>query len=227
VALSIQFQPLMNRHSQKAAVYGKGLERINELVILNLVVKEPESLVYNPDNDGPLKEGQLTQLDPNDPITYITYAHFPPPLPLDKLVLLNELQQRMSMGLESKEGALRELGEEFPEEKLQEIRSELMADAEAEGALNLLKVQINKQIMDLTGMMAGPDGSATPMDPMMLGDGDVLGDGQIGPEEKGAAAQEVAMQNEMAEQSIRETLVKEAYGSNIPQRRIVPESPEN
>lgn len=131
------------------------------------------------------------------------------------------------MGLESKEGALRELGEEFPEEKLQEIRSELMADAEAEGALNLLKVQINKQIMDLTGMMAGPDGSATPMDPMMLGDGDVLGDGQIGPEEKGTAAQEVAMQNEMAEQSIRETLVKEAYGSNIPQRRVVPESPEN
>jgi hypothetical protein len=227
VALSIQFQPLMNRHSQKVAVYGKGLERINELVILNLVVKEPESLIYNPDNDGPLKEGQLTQLDPNDPLTYITYAHFPPPLPLDKLVLLNELQQKMSMGLESKEGALRALGEEFPEEKLQEIRSELMADAEAEGALNLLKVQINKQIIDLTGMMAGPDGSATPMDPMMLGDGDVLGDGQVGPAGKDPAAQAIAQQNDMAEQSIRETLVKEAYGSNIPQRRVVKNAEEN
>jgi hypothetical protein len=227
VALSIQFQPLMNRHSQKVSVYGKGLERINELVILNLVVKEPESLVYNPENDGPLKEGQLTELDPNDPLTYITYSHFPPPLPLDKLVLLNELQQRMAMGLESKEGALRQLGEEFPEEKLQEIRAELMADAEADGALNLLKVQINKQIMDLTGMMAGPDGSATPMDPMMLGDGDVLGDGQVGPQGKDPAAEQVAMQNDIAEQEIRETLVKEAYGSNIPQRRVVKNADEN
>jgi hypothetical protein len=219
VALSIQFQPLMNRHSQKVAVYGKGLERINELVMLNLVVKEPETLTYDPNSDGPIKEGQLTQLDPNDPITYVTYAHFPPPLPLDKLVLLNELSQKMSMGLESKEGALRQLGEEFPEEKLQEIRAELMADAEADGALNLLKVQINKQIMDLTGMMAGPDGSATPMDPMMLGDGDVLGDGQIGPQGQDPAAAQIQQQNDMAEQQIRETLVAEAYGTNLPQRR--------
>jgi hypothetical protein len=123
------------------------------------------------------------------------------------------------MGLESKEGALRALGEEFPEEKLQEIRVELMADAEAEGALNLLKVQINKQIMDMTGMMAGPDGSATPIDPMMMGDGDVLGDGQLGPAGKDPAAGEVEQQNMMAEQQIRETLVSEAYGTNLPSRR--------
>ena len=219
VALSILFQPLMNRHSQKVAVYGKGLEKINELVLLNLAVKEPETFTYNPNSDGPIKEGQLTQLDPNDPITYVTYAHFPPPLPLDKLVLINELSQKMSMGLESKEGALRALGEEFPEEKLVEIRAELMADAEAEGALNLLKVQINKQIMDLTGMMAGPDGSATPIDPMMLGDGDVLGDGQVGPQGADPAANQVEAESQMAEQQIRETLVSEAYGTNLPQRR--------
>jgi len=227
VALSIQFQPLMNRHTQKVSQYGRGLERINELVILQLAVKEPQALMYDPENDGPIKEGQLPQLDPNDPLTYITYAHFPPPLPLDKLVLLNELSQKMSMGLESKEGALRQLGEEFPEEKLQEIRAELMADAEAEGALNLLKVQINKQIMDLTGMMAGPDGSATPIDPMLLGDGDTLGDGQIGPQGEDPAAGEIAQQSAMAEQDIRETLVKEAYGSNVPQRRVVKNSDDN
>ena len=227
VALSILFQPLMNRHTQKVAQYGRGLERINELVMLNLVVKEPESLVYDPNNDGPLKDGQLTQLDPNDPLTYISYAHFPPPLPLDKLVMLNELSQKMSMGLESKEGALRQLGEEFPEEKLQEIRAELMADAEAEGALNLLKVQINKQIMDMTGMMAGPDGSATPIDPMMMGDGDVLGDGQIGPQGTDPGAGDVEMQNMQAEQQIRETLVQEAYGTNVPQRRAVKNAEDN
>ena len=227
VALSIQFQPLMNRWSQKTAVYGRGLERINELVILNLAVKEPETLIYNPESDGPIKDGQLPQLDPNDPITYVTYSHFPPPLPLDKLVLLNELQQKIAMGLESKEGALRALGEEFPEEKLVEIRQELMADAEADGALNLLKVQINKQIMDLTGMMAGPDGSATPMDPVMLGDGDVLGDGQVGPQGQDPQAQQIAMDNASAEQQIRETLVTEAYGTTGATRQVVGKADDN
>ena len=224
VALSIQFQPLMNRWTQKTAQYGKGLERINELVMLNLAVKEPETFMYDPETDGPIKEGQLTQLDPNDPITYISYAHFPPPLPLDKLVLLNELSQKMSMGLESKEGALRALGEEFPEEKMQEIRDELMREAQAEGALNLIKVQVQKQIMDMTGFMAGPDGTATPIDPMMMGDGDTLGDGQVGPQGSGAdeaGNQQSAMQNLEAEDAIRNTLVTEAYGTKTPSRRLV------
>jgi hypothetical protein len=225
VALSIQFQPLMNRHSQKIAVYGKGLERINELVMLNLVIKEPESLVYNPDEDGPINEQQqLTQLDPNDPITYLSYAHFPPPLPLDKIVLLNELAQKMSMGLESKEGALRALGEEFPEEKLQEVRAELISDAESEGALNLVKAQISKQLMDITGMMVGPDGTATPMDPMMMGNGDVMGDGQLGAQNPAGVSPEDMMVQEQvlaAEASIKQTLIQEAYGAQTPARRTV------
>jgi hypothetical protein len=224
VALSIQYQPLMNRWSQKKAQYGKGLEKINELILLNLAVKEPESLKYNPDEDGPIKEGQLPQLDPNDPLMYITYAHFPPPLPLDKLVLLNELQQKMSMGLESKEGALRALGEEFPEEKLEEIRKELIEDAEADGALNLIKIQIQKQIMDMTGMMPGPDGTATPMDPMMMGDGDVLGDGVLGPNDPKKPSpegqQEVGMEMQ-GEMEIRQELLKDAYGTQLPSRRTV------
>jgi hypothetical protein len=214
----------MNRYSQKKAQYGKGLERINELILLNLVVKEPQSLIYDPNQDGPIKEGQLPQLDPNDPITYITYAHFPQPLPLDKLVLLNELQQKMSMGLESKEGALRALGEEFPEEKLEEIRMELIEDAQADGALNLIKIQVQKQIMDMTGMMPGPDGTATPMDPMMMGDGDILGDGILGPTDPQnptpQGQQEVGMELQ-GEQKIRQDLVQDAYGTQLPSRRTV------
>ena len=224
VALSIQFQPLMNRWTQKTAQYGKGLEQINEIIILTLAVKEPDSLVWNPDVDAPLEEGQLDQIDVNDPVSFITFTHFPPPLPLDKIVLLNELQQKMSMGLESKEGALRALGEEFPMEKLQEIRKELQQDAMAEGALNLVKVQIQKQIMDMTGFMAGPDGTATPMDPMMMGDGDVLGDGQIGPQGSGedaGADQAVAQANFNAETTIRDTLVNDAYGDAPPVKRTV------
>ena len=223
VALSIQFQPLMNRWTQKSAQYGKGLERINELIMLNLAIKEPETFTYDPEQDGPLKEGQLPQLDPNDPISYLSYAHFPPPLPLDKLVLLNELSQKMSMGLESKEGALRALGEEFPEEKLEEIRKELQADALAEGSLNLVKAQVTKQLMDMTGMMVGPDGTATPMDPMMMGNGDVLGDGELGPQQpEQTPDQQMAAQQSMEQEAeIRNTLVTEAYGTTIPARRTV------
>jgi hypothetical protein len=226
VALSIQFQPLMNRYSQKVAQYGKGIEKINELALRTLFLKEPETMVYNPEVDGPIKEGQLPVLDPNDPISYMNYAHFPQPLPLDKLIALNEIQTKLGMGLESKEGALRTLGEEFPEEKLQEIRAELIADAEADGALQLVKIQIQKQIMDMTGMMPGPDGnSAIPMQPTQLGDGDVMGDGMMGaPSEENPmndASQQTEGIEKQAEAEIRNKLVTDAYGTKIPQRRNV------
>ena len=223
VALSIQYQPLMNRWSQKTAQYGTGIQKINELIMLNLAVKEPETFIYDPAVDGPVKAGQLTQLDPNDPITYESYVHFPPPLPLDQLVLLNELQQKMSMGLESKEGALRALGEEFPEEKLVEIRSELIEDAKSEGALNLVQMQIQKQIMDLTGMMVGPDGSGMPVAPSVDPSGDVSGDGILGaPTPENASNplnEQIAAMTAQSEAAIREDLVTEAYGTKIPPRR--------
>ena len=226
VALSIQYQPLMNRWSQKVAQYGTGLERINALVILHLALKEPDSLKYNPDEDGPIKDTQMTQLDPNDPLTYQSYVQFPPPLPLDKLIVLNEIQTKIGMGLESKEGALRHLGEEFPEEKLAEIRSELRDDAVSDGALQLIKVQIQKEIQDMTGMMPGPDGnSAIPLQPTQLADGDIMGDkieGAPTPENLAdPATQESAMIQAQTESAMREKLVTEAYGTKIPQRRAV------
>ena len=226
VALSIQYQPLMNRHAQKVAQYGIGLEKINELALRTLALKEPMQFTYNPDEDGPIKDGQLTQLDFADPITYKNYVHFPQPLPLDKLILLNEIQTKLGMGLESKEGALRQLGEEFPEEKLQEIRQELISDAGADGALQLVKIQIQKAIMDMTGMMPGPDGnSAIPLTPTELGDGDVMGDGIEGPQTdanvKDPAQEQVVGIEKSQEAAIREKLVTEAYGTKIPQRRTV------
>jgi hypothetical protein len=165
-------------------------------------------------------------LDPNDPISYMNYSHFPQPLPLDKLIALNEIQTKLGMGLESKEGALRTLGEEFPEEKLEEIRQELINDAQADGALQLVKIQIQKQIMDMTGMMPGPDGnSAIPMQPMQLGDGDIMGDGMLGPEDAGnpqnPASQETKGIEVQAEAELRNKLVTDAYGTKIPQRRTV------
>lgn len=216
VALSIQYQPLMNRYSQKVAQYGRGIERINELVMLTLAVKEPETFLYNPETDGPIKPGQYDRLDPQDPLTYVTYSHFPPPLPLDKLVVLNEVQMMMGMGLESKEGALRTLGEEFPEEKLEEIRAELMEDAKAEGAIQLLQTEISKAIQDMTGMMPGPDGMATPLEPMMAGTNDLVGDGIPG----GQTQMDMPSMIDLnAEAQLREELVTKAYGTKLPQTR--------
>jgi hypothetical protein len=207
VALSIQYQPLMNRYQQKLVQYGEGLERVNELILRTLAFKEPEMFTYNPMFNGPIKPNQMDQLDLTSPLTYKTIVHFPQPLPLDKLIVLNEIQMKMQLNLESREGALRQLGEEFPTEKLEEIRAELIQDAKADGAVALIKQQINSAITSLTGMM--PDGTLPPG----AAPGDGTGPGPLGqpgvvtPFEEQTLAQ---MQSE---------LVTEAYGTKIPQWR--------
>jgi len=212
VALSIQFQPLMNRYHQKIVQYAHGLERINELILLNLSVKEPETFTWDPNTDVELKEGQVPQLDPNDPLTYRSYVHFPQPLPLDKLIALNEIQSLLSLGLESKEGALRVLGEEFPAEKLNEIRKELQDDAVADGALKLLQTQIEQEIMELTGTMPPPEAGAP-------GAAKGAGAGMPAPMAP-PALDDAAMASKLGETSLRTQLVTRAYGTKLPQRRV-------
>ncbi len=214
VALSIQFQPLMNRYHQKIVQYAHGLERVNELILRTLAMKEPETFMYNPDSDTIPKADQLIQLDPTDPETYRTYCHFPPPLPLDKLIVLNEIQSLLSLGLQSKEGALRDLGEEFPESKLQEIRQELIDDALAEGSLNLIKTEIQNEIMSLTGMATGPDGQAQPAAPEQVA--------MAAQSPTGAQILDPAILDNLrlGEQKVRTRLVTEAYGTRLPQRQV-------
>jgi hypothetical protein len=215
VALSIQFQPLMNRYHQKIVQYAHGLERVNELVLRTLAMKEPETFALNPETSVMPKPDQLIQLDPADPETYRTYCHFPPPLPLDKLIVLNEIQSLLSLGLQSKEGALRDLGEEFPEAKLQEIRQELIEDALSEGALNLIKTEIQNEIMSMTGMATGPDGQAQPVSPEQAAMAQQQGGGM-------APILDPAMIDELrnGEARIRAKLLTEAYGTRLPQRQV-------
>lgn len=214
VALSIQFQPLMNRWTQKVAQYGAGLQRINELILMTLATNEPDALVWNPDEDMALEPDQVPVLDLQDPITFQTTVTFPPPLPLDKLVVLNEIQAKMSLGLESREGALRVLGEEFPDEKLAEIRDELIDDAKADGSLDLIKTMIANQIMEMTGVYPQENAPVPAQPPMPV---DITGDGipdmVSGPnmtQDPGALA---------AGQEIRNELLQRAYGTKLPQRR--------
>jgi hypothetical protein len=218
VALSIQFQPLMNRYHQKIVQYAHGLERVNELVLRTLALKEPETFLLNPDVETMPKPEQLVQLDPNDPETYRTYCHFPPPLPLDKLIVLNEVQSLLSLGLQSKEGALRDLGEEFPESKLQEIRKELIDDAVADGALRLIQAEIENEIMTITGGMPGgePGPGGAP--------GGAPGGGQ--PNEEAMPPTQTMLDPQtldnvtLGEAELRNRLVTQAYGTKLPQRQI-------
>jgi len=214
VALSIQFQPLMNRYHQKIIQYAHGLERVNELILVSLSIKEPETFTWDPNaNTTPLKLGQLSQLNPQDPLTYRSYVHFPQPLPLDKLIALNEIQSKLSLGLESKEGALRTLGEEFPTEKLNEIRQELMDDAVADGALRLLQTQIEQEIAELTGTMPNPETGGAPGAPSETG---APGAPAVLP----PTMDEALAAADMGEADLRNKLVTEAYGTVLPQRRV-------
>jgi hypothetical protein len=211
VALSIQFQPLMARYHQKIIQYARGLERVNELILLSLAIKEPEVLIWDPATNVKLKRGQLDRLDPQDPLTYQSYVHFPQPLPLDKLIALNEIQSKLSLGIESKEGALRTLGEEFPAEKLNEIRQELMDDAIADGALKLMQTQIEQEIAELTGTMPNPETGGKPGVP-----------GEAGaalPAMMPPTMDEALQVADMGEADLRNKLVTEAYGTVLPQRR--------
>jgi hypothetical protein len=177
VALSIMYQPLMNRHGQKVLQYGPGIERINELVLLTLYLNEPQTLLYDPvlAKGVEPKSNQYVMLDIRDPAAYRTKVDFPPPLPFDVLIKLNEIQGKMAMGLESKRGALRELGEEQPDQKMQEIVEELKRDALEQGALDLLRLEISLAQQASTGMMtdaAGAGGVINPADVASTGTGE-------------------------------------------------------
>jgi hypothetical protein len=219
VALSIQFQPLMNRYHQKIIQYAHGLERVNELIILNLALKEPELFTYDPNsNQVPLKPGQLDQIDFNDPLTYRSIVMFPQPLPLDKLIALNEIQSKLSLGLESKEGALRALGEEFPAMKLAEIRQELQDDAVADGALKLIQTQIEQDIMTLTGQMPAPVGPGGAQAGSSASSGNAMLPGAV--PGNPTIMDDVLIADQIGDQAMRTKLVTQAYGTRLPQRRV-------
>lgn len=232
VALAIQYLPLMQVYHQKRIQYEHLLKQINELVMLTIAVKEPLELQYTPEEEeAPLRPGQLEILDPSDPLTYQTTVHWPPPLPTDILVALNEQMMKMQMGLQSKRGALRELGEQFPDEKMQEIFAELIEDMEDQGALDLKRAVITRVVMELTGVspltgepaMPGEPGGP-PMPTKPAGGAGVTSAGgpgvqQVAPPAMSPAMLAVAGIEEMDAEKIMGDLVTKAMGTKIPQRR--------
>jgi hypothetical protein len=208
VALAIQYQPLMNRYAMKKIHFSKGLERVNELIIRTAAMFRPEMLVYNQLKSAKPERDNLLELDPADPITYKTTCHWPDPLPVDVLIKLNEVQAKMALGLESKRGALRTLGEEFPNEKMEEIFEELMDDAIDQGALTMLTSQIQSAIMLATGMLPNNEGPV----PASAGGSDVSTGGDSQGSLPGTAVNPV-------ESDLMNQLVSKAYGARFAQRR--------
>jgi len=117
------------------------------------------------------------------------------------------------MGLESKRGALRALGEEFPNEKMAEIFEELRDDAMDQGALELLNAQIGASVMSLTGMVS-PDGAQPANgDVTSAGGSDVTSSGSS--DEDPGILPGVAPSGDAVNQ-----LVQRAYGAQLAQRRV-------
>lgn len=220
VALHIQYQPMMQRYNMKRMTYGLGFEKINEIALRTLFLFEPKTTIYDPTTQGILQANQPVRVDPKDPLTYRTVIHWPPPLPVDALIKLNEEQMKMLLGIQSKRGALKELGEEFPDEKMQEIFEELVQDAKEQGALDMLKGQITAAIVAYTGMT--PEGEpAEPAAPDTPGSSSTSSP----PAGPGGAGQVPVMgtaQHDETSAMLNE-LVTQAYGTHRPGRR----PPEN
>ena len=217
VALAIMYQPMMQRYNLKKLQYGVGLKRINELILRTLFCFEPNAVFYDPNTQGIMQPGQEPEINPADPLVYETDIDWAPPLPVDALIKLQEIQQKMLLGLESKRGALKDLGEPFPDEKVQEIFEEMVQDAKEEGALNMLKAQISSAILQMTGM-SPDDGMEAP------GAGQTDADGNPVQEIGGPApinAQGMDFLNSASggQAEMMTELVTQAYGTKLGSRR--------
>ena len=218
VALSIQFQPLMQKFELKKLQYGKGLKKINEMALRTLFTFEPATTLYNPLTEGIKQPDQVDFADPSDPLVYVTDIDWPSPLPVDKLIKLNEIQGMMAMNLESRRGALKELGEQFPDEKLREIFDELVDDANRDGALRMIQAQIDSAIQELTGLLPQPDGTLVPPAPQSDGEGNPI-QPNGGPNSV-SLSQDVRELDGVGAMKAMQSLVSQAYGTKLGVRQI-------
>lgn len=164
VALAIQYMPTMMTYDQKRTQYEVGLKRISKIALQMLFLFEPDTLIYNPETEGILEEAdQPLVLDPYDQEVYDISIVWPPPLPVDRTIQLTELQAKDALGLESKIGMLRELGYEFPDEKMAELFDERVEDMEQEAAMQIRRAIVAAIIQRYTGLV--PEGYAEEQPP--------------------------------------------------------------
>lgn len=113
-ALHIQYQPLVERIKKKQICYSQGLYKVNELV---LKFYEAVDALDLPEDVPPAHK-------------YKTTIQWGDALPRDRSIDLADMSTEMGLGIESKRGALKRLGEENPDAKLEEIKEEALEQAE-------------------------------------------------------------------------------------------------
>jgi hypothetical protein len=223
----------MLKYHLKKVQYGAGFSRINAMILRTLFTFEPLSVYYDASTDGIKKDNQPLLLDPADPQVYVTECKWPEPLPTDTLVKLNELMAKMQLGLESKTGALSELGEQFPDEKLQELFEEQVADLKMDAAKQIIMAQVQAAIVAITGIVPEgaevADGASTTETESTKADGTktkqtktetpgVQGPGGL-PSIQGLG--KLGQMAQAADMQAITDLVTQAWGTKLPQRRIV------
>ena len=115
VALQIKYAPLLEKTWLKRQTYGGGIKDVCRLVIKLLRVK-------GSDEERELLNDLMSTSEGIKKVFDITVT-FPDPLPKDEMVQLQIIAQKMNLGLEEPEGALKELGYEGDiQEKLEKIR---------------------------------------------------------------------------------------------------------
>jgi hypothetical protein len=218
VALAIQYMPTMQYYDLKRIQYGTGLVEICKVILKTLFWFEPDTLMYNDATDGILdpEKGQQPVLDPRDPAAFDIDIEWPPPLPVDKLIKLEEIAQKMSLKLESRVGALRDLNEEFPDEKIEELRLEQMEDAKRDAELQIYKSTVAGIIMALTGVIPPDQGEPVPPEPPQPGAnaGTDNAPQQVTANTPNLPPELVAMQQQMFQE-----IVTNAYMPRVPVRR--------
>lgn len=117
-ALHVQYQPLMERTQKKQIGYGQGLKKINELI---LKFYEAVGAIDLPEDIPPA-------------IKYKTSIQWGDSLPRDRSIDLADISTEMGLQIESKKGALKRLGEENPEAKIEEIEEEALRQSELDFA---------------------------------------------------------------------------------------------
>lgn len=113
-ALHLQYQPILDRIDQKQIDYGEGLRKINRII---LRFYEAVGAIDLPEDLAP-------------PLKYKTSIEWGDALPRDRSIDLSDISTEIGLGVESKRGALKRLGEENPEHKLEEIKEEALDQAD-------------------------------------------------------------------------------------------------
>lgn len=218
VALAIQYMPTMQWHDLMRVQYGDGLKEICQLILKTLFFYEPEAVQYDPTTEGimDVELGQQPVIDPDDPAIYDIDIEWPPPLPVDKLIILEEIGQKLAMNLESRKGALRSLNEEFPDEKLEELRAELMQDAKWDAELKMYKSTVDSVIMSLTGVI--PEGESEPVPPEKPEPGANAGNANA-PQQVTARTPKLPDELVRMQQEVFEEIVTNSFMPRVPIRR--------